>query len=349
MWILPSQRNGIFAPEPASRRRTGPSRRLRNLYNLALFVGSSCLVAPVAADATGDLVATFTSGAITRADVEAVIAQRLPVQRELLAQPGAVRSLVESLLRYDLLVREAETRGYRDDLRVRMAARAKANELLLRAQASVEPHSLSTTEVDSAYAAQRRDFSRPVMRRASHVLLQSKAEASALIAELQGAARDRFARAATDKSQDPNTKNQGGELGYFDKEGKTERGTDSAAAPQLVAAAFKLRAVGAITPHPIELPNGFSVLMLTGEMPAYETPRAQADERIRDQLAEQQSKAKTEALVAALREEHKPSVNASLVDLIVMPPVEPARIPSGFPAAPPDPREPPKIVEPDGI
>ena len=262
---------------------------------------------------------------------------------------GAVRDVLESMIRYDLLVREADARGYRDHVRVRTAAQAKANERLLLSHATVDMDAIGKPEIERAYAEHQREYSRPALRRASHVLLPTQAEAEALIAELKGTTRERFARVASDKSQDAATKNQGGELGYFDREGKTERGAAGFASPQLAAAAFKLRAVGEITAAPIALAEGFSVLMLTGEMPAFEMPRAEADERLREQLAKQLSEAKLEALVTELREKHKPVVHGSLLDLIVIPPAEPTNIPSGFPAAPPDPREPPKVVEPDGI
>jgi hypothetical protein len=314
-----------------------------------LFVGSCCLVAEVAADADDQVVATFTAGAITRADLATVVAQRLPIFKDLLTRPGALHEVLESLVRYDLLVHEADTRGYRDNIKVRISAQGKANDLLVLDQTSVAPESIGKAEIERAYAAQRRDFSRPAQRRASHVAVATKAEAQALIAELKGATREQFARAATVKSQDPATKHQGGELGYFDKSGNTDRGTAGLASPQLAAAAFKLRAVGDITQQPVALAQGFSVLMLTGEMTPHETPRAEADERIRGQLAQEQSKAKLEALFAQLRDKYKPVVHESLLDLVVMPPSEPTQIPSGFPAAPPDPREPPKMLEPDGI
>ena len=349
MRILPSLRNSFGSPALSIH---GPTRllcRARILCRAAVLVGSCCLFGQVEADAADTVVATFTGGAITRDELQAVVTQRLPVHKDLLTREGAVHDVLESMVRYDLLVREAEARGYREDLRVRLAAQAKANELLMLSHASVEPGAIGSADLERAFTEHRGEFSRPVMRRASHVVLPTKAEAQALIVELQGATRERFARVAAERSQDPATKNQGGELGYFDRDGKTERGVDGLASSQLAAAAFKLRSVGDVTAQPIAVPSGFSVLMLTGEMPALQTARAEVDQRLREQLAKDQSAAKLEALVATLREQHRPVVQAGLVDLIVMPPAEPAQIPSGFPAAPPDPREPPRMVEPDGI
>jgi hypothetical protein len=316
---------------------------------VAALLGSCCVIGQVRADAADTALATFTGGAITRADLQRVVTQRLPVQKDLLTRAGALHDLLEKMVRYDLLVREAEARGYRDDLRVRTAARAKANELLMLSDATVELSAITKADLQRAYTEHRREFSRPALRRASHVVVATRAEADALIAELGTATRERFARMATEHSLDPATRNQGGELGYFDRKGNTERGVEGFASPQLAAAAFELRAVGEITSVPVAVPQGFSVLMLTGEMPAFEMARAEADERLRDQLAKEQSAAKLEALLAQLRAQQKVVIHDSLLDLVVMPPAEPAQIPSGFPAAPPDPREPPRMVEPDGI
>jgi peptidyl-prolyl cis-trans isomerase C len=345
MRIFPYKRNGLFAPTQRPRLRTRRSR----WFGAGLFVGFLCLGAHALADAADMVVATFTAGAITKADLEKVLTQRLPVQKDLATRPGAVKEILESMLRYDLLAQEAEGRGYRNNLRVRAAAQAKANDLLMIEQATTDPSKISKAEIERMFAEHKRDFVRPALRRASHVLLSTKAEAEALIAELKGATRERFARAATANSQDPNSKNQGGELGYFDREGLTERGVAGLATPPLAAAAFKLAAVGDITAQPVAVANGFSVLMLTGEMKAYSAPRNEVEERIREQLAKEQGTAKLDALYAQLRTKYAVQAHEQLVDLVVLPPAEPSQIPSGFPAAPPDPREPPKFIEPDGI
>lgn len=328
-------------------------RRALSLCNVCcaaiLIFGSCGLSRPAHAEQPSEVVATFTGGEITRDDLQAVITQKLPYERERLQREGAVHDVLESLIRYDLLVQDAKARGYGDDLRVRDAAKAKANDLLIQQLAAVDPDAISAEEIAKAFAERKQDFSRPRMRRASHILVPTREQAMALIAELRGADRTRFARAASEHSQDPSTRNQGGELGYFARDGQTERGVASAAPAPLVAAAFELRGVGDITPQPVPVEGGFSVLMLTGEMPSFETPRAQVEEHIREQLLKTRSEAKLDGLVAELQAQYKPVVHAELVDLVQMPQPEPTQIPAGFPAAPPDPREPPKVVEPDGI
>ena len=57
-------------------------------------------------------VATWKGGRITLADLEAVVALKLPQERITIAEPGGREQLLEDLVRFDLLVQEARERGY---------------------------------------------------------------------------------------------------------------------------------------------------------------------------------------------------------------------------------------------
>jgi parvulin-like peptidyl-prolyl isomerase len=168
-----------------------------------------------------------------------------------------------------------------------------------------------------------------------------------LIAKLKHATREQFAEAAREHSIDPASRSQGGELGYFDEQGNTEKGQPAHALPPLTKAAFTLKRVGDVTPEPVALPNGFALLMLTAEMPPFAAPAGQVDETVREQLVAEKQAAAVEALVAGLRNQAQPVVHAELLDRIVLPEAQPLGIPEGFPAAPPDPRESPKLIAPD--
>ena len=87
--------------------------------------------------------------------------------------------------------------------------------------------------------------------------------------------------------------------------------------------------------------------MLTAEMPPFAAPPGQVDEMLREQLVVTKQKAAVEALVTELRAKAQPVVHAELLERVVLPEPERLGIPEGFPAAPSDPREPPKVVAPD--
>jgi hypothetical protein len=308
----------------------------------------------VAAVADADVVAMFKGGSITRADVENVIAHKLPEDRARIAAAGtgAVRELVESLIRYDLLVLEAEARGYGKNREVVDATRRKESELLVVKATGVDSKSIPATEVEKMHAERHQEFERPAMRRAAHIVVATRAEAVTLIGELKHSDRERFARMATERSLDRATRHQGGELGYFTQEGKADLKQRSELSPQLIAAAYALPPKpNTVAPQPIELPNGFSVLMLTGLMSAHVPPAGEVEEQLRADIADKQQKQKAEQLVQQLRETAKPVLHPELVDQVVIATTntETARIPEGFPAAPPDPREAPKVIAPDGF
>jgi parvulin-like peptidyl-prolyl isomerase len=321
---------------------------------LSALFGSASSASRVGAETretSNETIVRSDTGRITVADVQAVAAQQVPTERARLAREG-VGELVERMLRYDLLVHEAERRGYTNQRNVIAAAQRKASDLLIASATVVDPKSIPEVEVARAREQRAAEWNRPAMRRASQIVVATRAEAEQLIAQLAHHSREEFARVATERSIDAATRKQGGELGYFAADGAHARSGDVAVPPQLVAAVFAQANVGSIVRTPVALSGGFSVVMLTGLQPAFIMKPAQIDERVREQLAAAQQMAKLGELERGLREEYKPVVHAELIDPIVLPPAsqdESAGIPQGFPPFPPDPREPPKLVEPDGI
>lgn len=296
------------------------------------------------AAATENVVATYQTGHITREDVESVIAHRLPAQRARIAAPGGLVDLVDKLIRYDVLVQEARARGYERNLLVRDAAMRQAVDLAVAERVTIDPKNIPAADVQRALEEHRREFTRPYMRRATQLQVATKSEADMAVASLKHATREQFSQYVREHSTDVATRGQGGELGYFDKDGNTDLGP--VVPPQLTAAVYKLQKVGEIT-GPVEQPNGFSVLMWTGEMKAYAMPAAEAEEIVREKLRISGQNAALEVWLNELRAQLKPVMHPELVDSVVLPQNELSGIPEGFPAAPPDPREPPKVVEPD--
>jgi parvulin-like peptidyl-prolyl isomerase len=183
------------------------------------------------------------------------------------------------------------------------------------------------------------------MRRASQIQVATEAEAKALLAKLKRGDREGFARLAREHSSDTRTQRQGGELGYFDAQGKVDGRASEIPAP-IVAAAFKLKQ--AELSGPIAHDGVYSLVLVTGEMSALAPKRAAVEAQLRGELARAQQQRAVEALVAQLRAEAKPEVHPELLDRIVLPPAAALDFPQGFAAAPSDPRAPPRTVEPDG-
>jgi hypothetical protein len=363
-----------------ARSQPSPEVRARNEGQQGAQLARPASASPsqaAAAVADSAVLASFKGGRITVADMQAAVANKDPSTRARIAAPGGREAFLEQLVRYDLLVLEAERRGYGYDADVIEAGKLAAITHMLERDLAVEPSAISADDVKRHFEANVARYKRPAMRRASHIELASEDDARALIAELKGATRERFAKVAGERSRDERTRRQGGELGYFDREGRLGGVGEPGAVPrELVEATFALGGsapalrggassnsgtspalrggevmprAGAISSRPIKGATGFSVLMLTGEMPALAQKLADVEDALRAELAEKRSTEAQEALVAELREQWKPEVHPERIDAITLPPGKPLDQPQGFPAAPPDPRAASRFVEPDGF
>jgi peptidyl-prolyl cis-trans isomerase C len=301
-----------------------------------------------AAPAPAEVLATFEGGQITRDDYERVLAHKLPNERDRIAKPGGREALLESLIRYDLLAEEAERRGYGRRLEVTLGVERAASDRMVESVIRVEPTAVPAEDVASAYSERSREFLRPAMRRATQIRVATEREANALSAQLKGAGREQFAQIAREKNIDPRTRNQGGELGYFDREGNTDSGRPTGVPAELVNATFKLRKVGEVS-KPIAQDDSWSVLMFTGEMAPFTKSRAEAEPELREKRALQLTQIALDKFVAELHAKYAPEIQPELIDAVVLPAAAPLDIPEGFAAAPPDPRAPPIQIEPDGI
>jgi peptidyl-prolyl cis-trans isomerase D len=146
-------------------------------------------------------------------------------------------------------------------------------------QAHLEQYQAPET-VDIQYLVLRDN---PEQRRASHILIavsrtasqeergKAKARAEQLLAELRKAP-DKFAEVAKKESQDPVSAPSGGDLGFFEREGKT------LAAPVIAEAAFKLNK-GQIS-DVVQSDFGYHIVRLTDQI------KSQQGERKFTELAE---------------------------------------------------------------
>lgn len=335
-----------------------PNVTLRNLQIGALAactaIGLSLgTVSLRAQDApTEPALATYQGGVITRADFEKVAAIKVPELRIALAKSDAKkRELLEDMIDFELLLQEAQRRGYGDHPIVKLSAREESVRRLVEGPLVVAPESVPQAEVDAEYEKRKADFEQPARRRARHVVLATEEEAKAVIAEARkpGArAPDLIARAARDKSLDAETKRQSGELGYFFESGQRP-GAGTAVDPALAKAAFALKKKDEVVAKPIPVQGGFSVLVLLEKVDLLKVPPAEAKQSVREKLAELRSKAAVDAVAAEIKKTHPTQTFPDRNDWIALDRAATADMPQGFRAAPIDPTAPPVITEPDGF
>jgi peptidyl-prolyl cis-trans isomerase D len=143
----------------------------------------------------------------------------------------------------------------------------------------------SDKEVEEYYDKQGSEFEKPAQIRASHVLVRvpetggSEAEdkAKAKVADVirRAKAGEDFAKLAKEISEDPGSKENGGDLGLVRK---------GEMVPQFEQAAFAMKK-GEISAEPVRTPFGFHAIKVADVQPGGKTPLKEVAPQIRDRLA----------------------------------------------------------------
>jgi parvulin-like peptidyl-prolyl isomerase len=169
------------------------------------------------------------------------------------------------------------------------------------------------------------EYVQPAMQRASHVMVATEQDAKALHQQAKTMDLRAFRQLARDKSMDEASKLRGGDLRYFDQQGKARGETEPSVPPQIVKAAFALKTVGDTAPHPVKIENGYSIVKLTGQRPAISRKLAEVEETIRVRLWRERRQQAIEAFVATLRAQYKPETHPQLTEAIKLEEADPNR------------------------
>jgi peptidyl-prolyl cis-trans isomerase C len=207
---------------------------------------------------------------ITVGDVTGQINRLSPYIRRRWADPEKRKEFLQKLVRVELLALEAERQGLAEDPEVQRTVKQVMIRLMIKND--LEKDLLPTT-VDEKVLKEEYDkdidkYRRPAQVRASQIVVKTRAEAEKLIAMTKKNAEDRkfFREQAKELSLDTDTKERGGDLGYFSK--PEERRDDEPVVPEAVArAAWALQKVGDVADQPVETDKGFHVVTLTNKKP----------------------------------------------------------------------------------
>lgn len=114
---------------------------------------------------------------------------------------------------------------------------------------------VDASKVKAYYDQNKNEFVKPARVKARHILVESEKEARDIIAELSNLKgkdlENKFSQIAKEKSIDPGSAAQGGELGWFDQSNMVKPFTD---------AAFSLKN-GEITKTPVKTNFGYHIIL----------------------------------------------------------------------------------------
>jgi peptidyl-prolyl cis-trans isomerase C len=266
------------------------SRAKRLAAVTALGFGLFALAAfPPRALAQDTTVATINGAAITEAELTAAMEE---FEQQLARVPEAERKKVtlERIIDMRVIAQAATKDGLDKDPTVLRRLESIRVQLLTSeyVRKKVEA-AITDDDLKARYEKEMAAYTPPEEVKASHILVETKEQADEVMKEL--AAGKAFADIAKEKSIDPGSKENGGDLGYFQK---------GQMVPEFEQAAFGLEK-GAVTKEPVQTQFGFHIIKQedkrTGEKPAFDA--------VKDQVREVVAAEKFREALAALRKDAK--------------------------------------------
>ena len=228
------------------------------------------------------MLARVDDAEITAGDLQEVLNRyaHTPFVLARYSTPEKKKELLDGLIRYELLAREALRRGYDHDPDVQRIAKKQMVALFEKREINDQLRSddVPVADVEKYYREHPAEFVRPEEVRVSQILVRDESTARRIVAEAK--ARNQSFRALVESySQDQDSKPRAGDLMFFDR--KTTRVPKA-----VVEAAFAIPQVNDVA-GPVASDKGFHVLRLTERRPEVTRPLAEVKLDIQKRLLDQ--------------------------------------------------------------
>ncbi len=268
------------------------------------------MVSPLRAEKS-PLIARVGPYTLTRADFEKEIENNANLKALLSLKPEMKSMLVERWVEITLLGLAGKEAGLEKDPEVKAEIEEQVRMILARhyfERRVLKDLKVSESEAQQYYLAHRKDYRLPERIQARHILIRipegagPKDEAAALkkakeIRKKLLAGAD-FSEMARKYSEDPGTKDRGGELGLF------ARGQ---MIPEFEEAVFKLK-VGEISP-PIKTRFGYHLVKVEARVPAQIQPYEKVKKQVIQDLMEAKKQKRLSALLKELKKKYPVEVH----------------------------------------
>ncbi len=233
------------------------------------------------------------------------------LQMALMRNPSLKEQLLDRWVQITLLAQEARAKGL--DKRADVQKRIEDITNAVLAQEYMRREMGTTAKVTDAeakkyYEAHKADFKEPEAVKARHILIKVPSGADKKTWE---AARKKaedirnrlekgadFSKLAKKYSDDPGTKNKGGELGFFPK---------GRMVPGFEKAAFSLKP-GEIS-NPVKTTFGYHIIQVQEKRPASQKKFAAVEAQIRQKLMREKEKQYNDELMKRLKAKYKVTIN----------------------------------------
>jgi peptidyl-prolyl cis-trans isomerase C len=237
---------------------------------------------------------------ITTADMKELLA-RYSNQPFVLARYSSLekkKDLLDSLIRYHVLAVEARKKGYERDPEVQRVAKDRMIKLFTQQEINdkVKLSDIADSEVQKFFEEHAADYARPEAVRVSQIVVKDRAKAAKVIAAAKALPKSdlkAFRDLVAKESEDPDSKQRGGDLTQFDR-------ATTQIPPPVVAAAFALKEIGDVS-ELVSTNKGFVILKLTERRAALSRTLEEAKTEIQKRLLEELRNRKKKELIEEAR------------------------------------------------
>ena len=272
------------------------------------------------------VVAVIDDQAVTIEDFKERMNRQSPYIRARYNTPQKKMEFLDNMIRFELQAREAARRGLDEHPDVTRTMKQVMIQKLTKEifESKLKPEDIQDTEIDQYYKDHERDYNKPEMVRASHLFFKvadmgdAKAKAAAMkkandaLRQLKGkqSKPEVFSELAKQLSEDPRTKNRGGDLGYFAR--AEDGGTQEKAVADATFALEKVNDTSGI----VEGKGGLHILRLTAKRKAIEKTLDQVKPTIRSTLYRKQRKEMFKNFIEDLRGKANVQIDEALLGTI---------------------------------
>ena len=290
-----------------------------NLKTVTLLaVCAALLITSVSWAKDSDVVAKVGKYTLTLKQFNEQIKELPPqLQMALKQRPELKKQFLDRWVQLNLLALAARDKGLDKDPDIKLQLEEAENSILARAymRKEIDTGKITVTdkEVKDYYNANKTKFKEKESVKASHILIKvdkdgdKKAwEAAKKKAEMvRGKALkgESFAKLAREYSDDPGSKNKGGELGFF---------TKGRMVPEFEKMAFSLKK-GEIS-QPVKTAFGYHIIKVEAIKPAHQKKLSEVKETLKAELLKEKQKKAMNEILDQLKKKYKPVVKAELID-----------------------------------
>jgi peptidyl-prolyl cis-trans isomerase C len=269
---------------------------------LALSLALGCRSSKEHSAAPQRILAKVDDHVITLDDLERQIERQPPAMRARYAAPEMRKQLLDNLVRFEVMFREAEKRGYDKDPDVQRSLKQQmVNQLVQREfEARLRPGDVPEAEARKYYESHPLDYNRPEEVRVSQIVVKDKASATRALAEAKALAPGdaaAFRQVVGKYSVDETSRLRGGELPPFDRQTTLQP-------KALVEAAFALNAPASLSPV-VQTDQGFHILRLVQKRPALTRSFDDAKPEIQRRLLQEGRQQRIETWANEMRAQQK--------------------------------------------